>query len=99
MSRRSGLHSREYSRALIEVHPADAKTLDLRTGQAVRVASRRGECTFTVQITERVAPSHLFTTFHFAESPVNLLTGAASDPVAQCPEYKVCAVRIERGGP
>ena len=99
MSRRSPLHSREYGRSLIEVHPADAKTLGLRAGHEVRVASRRGECAFTVQVTDRVAPGHLFTTFHFAESPVNLLTGAASDPVARCPEYKVCAVRIERSGP
>jgi formate dehydrogenase major subunit/formate dehydrogenase alpha subunit len=99
MTRRSGLHSREYSRPLIEINPADASALGLRAGEAVRVASRRGDCTFSVQVTDRVAPGHLFTTFHFAESPVNLLTGAASDPVAQCPEYKVCAVRIERNGP
>ena len=96
MTRRSTLHSREYGRPLIEISPADAKALGFRPGQAVRVTSRRGECDFTVQVTGRVTPGHLFTTFHFAESPVNTLTGAASDPVARCPEYKVCAVRIER---
>ena len=52
---------------------------------------------FTAQLTDRVARGHVFTTFHFAEAPVNLLTGGASDPVARCPEFKICAVRIERG--
>jgi predicted molibdopterin-dependent oxidoreductase YjgC len=35
-------------------------------------------------------------TFHFAESPTNLLTSSAVDPVAKIPETKVCAVRVER---
>jgi len=38
----------------------------------------------------------VFMTFHFAESPANLLTNPAVDPVAKIPEFKVCAVRIER---
>jgi len=38
----------------------------------------------------------VFMTFHFAESPANLLTNPALDPVAKIPEYKVCAVRVER---
>ncbi|GAH36734.1 unnamed protein product, partial [marine sediment metagenome] len=40
----------------------------------------------------------IFMTFHFAESPTNRLTNPALDPVAKIPEYKVCAVRIERDG-
>ena len=96
MTRRSDLANREYSRPLIEVHPDDARKLHLRSGLAARVVSRRGSCVFTVRVSERVAAGHLFATFHFGEAPVNLLTGPASDPVARCPEYKVCAVRIER---
>lgn len=38
----------------------------------------------------------LFASFHFAESPVNLLTGESSDPVAKCPEYKITAVQVEK---
>ncbi len=37
-------------------------------------------------------------TFHFAESPTNRLTNPAFDPVAKIPEFKVCAVRIEKNG-
>ena len=37
-------------------------------------------------------------TFHFAESPTNQLTNPALDPVAKIPEFKVCAVRVEKNG-
>ena len=42
------------------------------------------------------APGMVFMTFHFAESATNLLTSDAVDPTAKIPEYKVCAVRVER---
>jgi len=35
-------------------------------------------------------------TFHFAESPTNVLTNPALDPVSKIPEFKVCAVKIEQ---
>jgi predicted molibdopterin-dependent oxidoreductase YjgC len=38
----------------------------------------------------------IFIPFHFAENAVNKLTIAALDPVAKIPEYKVCAVRVEK---
>jgi len=38
----------------------------------------------------------VFITFHFAESPTNLLVSDLLDPVAKIPEYKVTAVKIEK---
>ncbi|HYR02252.1 MAG TPA: molybdopterin dinucleotide binding domain-containing protein, partial [Syntrophobacteria bacterium] len=38
----------------------------------------------------------VFIPFHFNESAVNKLTIAALDPVAKIPEYKVCAVKLEK---
>jgi len=35
-------------------------------------------------------------TFHFKEAPTNYLTIDALDPVSKIPEYKVCAVKIEK---
>jgi hypothetical protein len=35
-------------------------------------------------------------TFHFAESPTNVLTSAALDPVSKIQELKVCAVRVAK---
>ncbi len=40
----------------------------------------------------------VFMTFHYAESATNLLTIDAVDPIAKIPEYKVCAVQIEKLG-
>ena len=48
-------------------------------------------------VTDRVSPGLVFANFHFPGAQnVNNLTIAALDPVAKIPEYKVCAVRIER---
>ncbi len=81
---------------LIEVNPEDARTLGISDGAMVKVSSRRGEITAKTRVTEVSTPGVVFMTFHFAESPANVLTNPAADPVANIPEYKVCAVRIEK---
>jgi anaerobic selenocysteine-containing dehydrogenase len=96
MTRRSRLHNREYSSPLVEIHPDDAVKLDIREGDCVRLTSRRGNCLFIAKQTDRVAPGHVFTNFHFSEAPVNVLTAEDSDPVARCPEYKICAVNVAK---
>jgi predicted molibdopterin-dependent oxidoreductase YjgC len=35
-------------------------------------------------------------TFHYPDSPTNILTNAAMDPVAKIPETKVCAVKVKK---
>ena len=50
------------------------------------------------KVTEVSPVGVVFMTFHFAESPTNQLTNPALDPVAKIPEFKVCAVRIEKNG-
>jgi len=60
----------------------------------VRVASRRGEISVRAEVTERVAPGHVFIPFHFAEAAANVLTNPVLDPLARIPEFKACAVRV-----
>lgn len=79
----------------LRIHPDDAARLQLSDGQPVLVRSRRGEVSVRVKITEACRPGVVSLTFHFAETPTNVLTHAALDPVAKIPETKVCAVRIE----
>ncbi len=81
---------------LVEISPEDARALDITDGETVKVSSRRGEITTKTRITEASPPGVVFMTFHFAESPANMLTNPAADPVAKIPEYKVCAVRVEK---
>jgi len=83
---------------LVEINPGDASALGIADGEMVKVISRRGEVVAKARVTE-VSPVGVVTmNFHFAESPTNMITNPALDPVAKIPELKVCAVRIERDG-
>jgi len=87
-----------YPEALIEINPLDARKAGIREGDMMKVASRRGEIVAKALVTERVAPGVVFSTFHFAESAANFLTNPVLDPQAKIPEYKACAVRVEKVG-
>ncbi|HEU4369473.1 MAG TPA: formate dehydrogenase subunit alpha [Methylomirabilota bacterium] len=81
----------------VAIHPSDARRLGVDTGSRVRVESRRGELTGYALVTEAVRAGAVFVPFvKLADSAANFLTNAASDPVSKIPEYKVCAVRLER---
>ncbi|MDK2821493.1 MAG: formate dehydrogenase major subunit [Clostridia bacterium] len=78
-----------------EVNPEQATALGVKTGDKVKVVSRRGELITKVRVTKRVKPGMMFMTYHYKESPVNILTNAAFDPITKTAEYKVTAVRLE----
>ncbi len=84
------------SRELVEINARDANALGVGDGETVRVISRRGVVTARAKVTEDSPPGVVSMTFHFAESPTNVLTSPVLDPVAKIPELKVCAVRIEK---
>ncbi len=84
-------------RAWLEMNPADAAQLGLRPHDAVDVISARGRVNAVeLRITEIVAPSQVFLPFHFVESNANQITQSAFDPISREPNYKQCAVRVER---
>ncbi|MDP2871704.1 MAG: formate dehydrogenase subunit alpha [Bacillota bacterium] len=80
----------------VEINPTDAQRLGIEDSELIKVLSRRGEVVAKARVTEAVPPGVVSMTFHFAESPVNMLTNHALDPVAKIPEYKVCAVQVKR---
>lgn len=80
----------------IEINPVDAEKLGIVQEEMVKVATRRGELTVKAKVTTRVPVGTTFITFHFTETPGNILTNSAVDPVSKTPEYKVCAVRVEK---
>jgi formate dehydrogenase alpha subunit len=85
-----------WSEEMAEVNPDDADRLGVKTGEKVRVASRRGEITTKVKVTDRVPPGLIWMSFHYAESPTNAITSAAVDPITKTGEYKICGVRVEK---
>jgi formate dehydrogenase alpha subunit len=96
MTRRSfALDAREPG-PIVELNPADAKELGVSDGDEVSVSSRRGEITVSVRMSNRVARRQVFIPMHYREAAVNLLTNPELDPYAHIPEFKVCAVAVER---
>jgi predicted molibdopterin-dependent oxidoreductase YjgC len=79
-----------------EINPVDAERVGITNGDKILITSRRGQVNARAKVTEDSAPGNVFMTFHFAESPTNLLTNPALDPVSKIPELKVCAVRVEK---
>ena len=95
MTRRSKLDD-IYPEALIEIHPDDAKNIGVASGEWVKVRSRRGEIEVKVLVTQRSQQGMVFLPFHFVEAAANILTLDARDPQAKIPDYKVCAVAVEK---
>jgi len=79
---------------LLEMHPSDAENRGLKDGDYARLASRTGETTLRVQVTDRVAPGVVYTTFHHPTTQANVVTTDFSDWATNCPEYKVTAVQV-----
>ena len=79
---------------VLEIHPADAEMRGIRSGDWVAVRSRKGETALRAEISERMAPGVVYTTFHHPESGTNVVTTELSDWATQCPEYKVTAVEV-----
>ncbi len=77
----------------VEMHPADAKAIGLRSGMLAQVTSRRATISAAVFVTSTVQRGQVFIPMHYPE--VNRLTGPFFDPHSRQPSYKHCAVRLE----
>lgn len=81
----------------VEINPATAERYDLEDGDTVTLVTRRGSANFSVHLTSDIRLDTLFTPFHWGgEQSANRLTNPALDPTSKMPEFKVCAVRIQR---
>lgn len=85
--------------AWLEMNPADARRLGFRSHDRIDVVSRRGRVRgVELRLTEIVAQGQVFMPFHYYETNVNDVTQSAFDPISREPNYKQCAVRVERAG-
>lgn len=83
-------------KSYIEVSPNRAKMLGVIDNELVSVISRRGHIKVNVRISKMVSDEVVFIPFHFSEEAVNRLTNEALDPTTNIPEFKVCAVKVEK---
>ncbi len=84
--------------SFVEIHPSMALSYGIANGDPVRLTTRRGTATAKAQLSANIRMDTLFMPFHFGgDGRANSLTNPALDPVSKMPEFKVCAVRIEKG--
>ena len=81
---------------ILLIHPKDAKYRELNTGDTARLYSGRGEVSLKVEVTDTVKEGIVFTTFHFPEHMVNMVTGHGKDEETMCAEYKVSSVEVQK---
>lgn len=81
---------------VLEIHPHDAEDRGIKEGDRVKVSSRAGATVLRADITDRVQPGVVYTTFHHPESGANVITTDNSDWATNCPEYKVTAVQVSK---
>jgi formate dehydrogenase major subunit len=88
-------NSQWHSEDRLEIHPHDAEERGIQHGGWVGIESRAGQTALRAEVTERVQPGVVYTTFHFPESGANVITTDNSDWATNCPEYKVTAVQVK----
>ena len=84
------------NRSFIELNTCDAEALGIADGDIVRVSSRRGSIESVAHVSDKTNPGQTWMPFHFQDGNSNWLTIAALDRVSKAPEYKVCAVKVEK---
>jgi formate dehydrogenase major subunit len=77
---------------------ADLAHLGLAPGDVLTVRSRRGQLSLAARRDDGTPPGTVFIPFAYTEAAANLLTNPALDPFGKIPEFKFCAVALERGG-
>jgi formate dehydrogenase major subunit len=98
MTRRSENLEREVPTGWIEINPEDAAPLGIADGEIVKAITRRGQIEVPAKVTKDIKKGVTFMPFHYVECAANMLTNNALDPVANIPEFKACAIRIEKLG-
>ena len=96
MTRRCYTLDHENPEVFMEIHPQDAERLGIESGDKVQASTRRGKIEVKALVIDTVKPGVVFIPMHFLENAANRLTNAALDPVTKTPEYKVCAVQVEK---
>jgi formate dehydrogenase major subunit len=96
MTRRSEALNAIAPDAFMEIHPEDAARWGLKAGEMVKVTSRRGEIILRLNVSDASPTGAIFIPMHFREAAANVLTNPVIDPWGKIPEFKFCAVRVEK---
>ena len=82
--------------SFIEINKEDADKLGIETGEMVRITSRRGTIQARAEVAYKTNPGECWMPFNFLEGNPNWLCSDALDSISRTPEYKVCAIKVEK---
>jgi formate dehydrogenase major subunit len=98
MTRRASVLDAVEPEANCSLHPRTLRALGVAPGEYIRLSSRRGAITVMARADRAVAEDNVFLPFAYVEAAANILTNAALDPYGKIPEFKFCAIRVEKAG-
>ena len=98
MTRRIPILHRAVPSSYVEVNPDDAVALGIVNGGQVKIISRRGSVVMKASINGRGNPPRgmVFVPFFDEKYLINEVTLDAFCPISKQPDYKKCAVKLER---
>jgi formate dehydrogenase major subunit len=96
MTRRAGVLDALEPGPTASLHPKELARLGVKAGEQIRVTTRRGSIELTARADRWVREGMIFIPFAYVEAAANILTNPQLDPIGKIPEYKYCAVRIEK---
>lgn len=96
MTRRIPVLHQGMPHAYAELNVQDAASLNIRTGDKVKLITRRGEIVLPASVNERGQPprGQVFVPFFDESMLINELTIDAFCPISREPDYKKCAVKV-----
>jgi formate dehydrogenase major subunit len=98
ITRRSGVLDAIEPDPTALMHPLDLDALNVRAGEVITVASRRGSISLFARVDEGTPRGTVFIPFAYYEAAANKLTNPALDPFGKIPEFKYCAIKVTKGG-
>ena len=98
MTRRVPLLHKAAPEAYVEINSDDAMRLGIANGSKVKISSRRGSVVMKASIDGRGRPprGQVFVPFFDESYLINEVTLDAYCPISKQPDYKKCAVKLER---
>jgi len=96
MTRRTKRLNDELAQGFAEISPQDAQDLTIEDGEEIILKSRRGEIKTFARVTDHIKKGLIFMPWHFPDCAPNVLTGPCAGPPSKMPEFKFCAVKIEK---
>ncbi|MEW6116073.1 MAG: nitrate reductase [Nitrospirota bacterium] len=82
--------------AYVEINPKDAQKLGIKSRDKVRLTSRRGSIVLEAKVVDVPRQGLVFVPMHYPDRLINILTTDAYDAQSKQPEFKICAVKVEK---